>query len=150
MDAVEVTEKWKVLESKLIGMDCLNRYHYKYLGMNYSRHPETKRVRFEYIFRNPCTVWMGFYFYPKAKRKRDLLDLDIHSPFIREALSFPAWVSRCCHGVNPTRFDQFSGDFNSQASELIKVVDQVLLKRGLEDVLRGNSGIDIPSLSLRM
>ena len=145
-----MTEKWKVLESLLIGMDCLRRYQYKYLGMNYSRHPATKRVRFEYVFRNPRTVWLGFTYYPANQKQTDYLDLDIHSPFMREALRFPEWIGRYNHCIDLCHFDQFGGDYHHQAQALVAKIDSALLSGGLDEVLGGDSGITLPTLNMKL
>jgi hypothetical protein len=143
-----VVEKWKVLESLLKGMPCLASYQYKYLGMNYSTQLETGRIRFEYIFRNAQTVWIGFAYYPQTRTKPDYLQVTIVSPFIRRELDLNTWIKKYSHKHDLSNFSQFAGDFKEQAKALVELIDTTLSKSGLDAVLCGRSGVDVPSLSL--
>ena len=133
-------------------MESLKRFDYKYLGMNYSLNSEVGRVRFEYIFRNPQTVWLSFSYYPESRTKYEFDRFDCHivSPFMIERLNFGQWIKRYSSQVDLSNFLQFDGDFSDQATALIKLLDNALCKSGMDDVLAGRSGIDVPSLSLRV
>ena len=141
-------EQWQELEAQLKGMSSLKRHHYKYLGMNYSSDSVTDRLRFEFIFRNPQTVWINFSFYPRYKTKSELLQITLVSPFRRDELLLSDWVKRYSHNLNVTAFSQFPGSFYQQARALLKVVDLTLGKSGLDAVMAGKTAVDIPSLSL--
>lgn len=144
-----VTEKWKVMESLLKDIGCLRRYHYKYLGMNYSSNAALGRLRFEYIFRNQQTVWINFSYYPETRTEPACLNAILVSPFMRDELNLNAWVSKYSHNLDLSRFSQFTGEFKDQATALIALLDKTLSRCGLEAVLSGRSAVDVPSLHLK-
>ena len=130
-------------------MACLSRFGYKYLGMNYSRCSETGRTRFEYIYRNPQTVWISFSLYPATKKKApECFGATLVSPFRRDELNLITWFKGCSHRLDFSRFDQFDGSFEKQAAALVALLDAKLNDPGLNAVLEGRSAVDIPSLSL--
>jgi len=143
-----VQEQWQELEALLKGMGSLKRNDYKYLGMNYSSDPANDRLRFEFIFRNPQTVWINFSFYPRTKTKHAFLQVTLVSPFRRDELVLSDWVRRYSHKLNVSRFSQFDGTFRQQSKSLLKLIDATLGKSGLDAVLAGRTAVDIPSLSL--
>ena len=145
---MQAQEKWKVLEALLKNMGSLQRHQYKFLGMNYSPDPDSGRIRFEYIFRNPQTVWVGFSYYPKTKTQPDHLKVMLVSPFRRDELHLDNWVRRYSSSYNISSFNQFTGDFNQQATALVALIDQIFGKSGMDAVLAGKTAVDIPSFSL--
>ncbi len=172
LDIVEkgIVEKWQLLESLLTKMVALERYHYQYLGMNYCLDSAKQRVRFEYNFRNPQTVWISFSFYPQSRIKNivqtgqnltalsrnqsrysdDYLDIQIVSPYKIENIHFNQWIKRFNSKIDLTNFRQFDGGFSTQARQLIKRIDWAFQNSGIENVLSGDSGIDVPCLNSKV
>lgn len=160
-------EKWKILEVLLKNMESLERHQYQYLGMNYSLDSAQDRIRFEYTYRNPQTVWISFCFYPRLspaetrsyrnlratsgnRPKNDSLNIDIVSPYRIDSINFNQWIKRYSSKIDVSSFLQFEGEFSEQAVQLIRQVDKAFSCSGIESILSGHSGIDIPTFNTRV